>query len=106
MLDYAWCEINLKEKVQYLKQHAKQMDFHTFISNGKQQDSAVVFNHFQKLIKFLKDEGVIANGCTILCNTDGCAQQYRCGSAFYFLSALCYTHKLAISRAVGAPGHG
>ena len=30
------------------------MDFHTFISNGKQQDSAVVFNDFQKLLKFLK----------------------------------------------------
>ena len=37
----------------------KQMDFHAFmISNGKQQDSAVVFNHFQKLLKFLKDECV------------------------------------------------
>ena len=63
--------------VQYLKElqdgGGKQMDFHAFISNGKQQDSAVVFNHFQKVLKFLKDEGVIANGSTILCKTDGCA---------------------------------
>ena len=32
--------------------------------------------------------------------------QYWCGAAFYFLSFLSYTHKLSISRAVGAPGHG
>ena len=81
-------------------------DFHTFLSNGKQQDSAVVYNHFEKLLKFLKAEGVIKNGSTILCNTDGCSSQYRCGTAFYFLSALSYVHKVAISRAVGAPGHG
>ena len=66
----------------------------------------MVYNHFEKLLKFLKAEGVIKNGSTILCNTDGCSSQYRCGTAFYFLSALSYVHKVAISRAVGAPGHG
>jgi len=84
----------------------KQMDFHTFISNGKQQDAAVVHNHFDKLLKFFKSEGLLQEGSTIFCNTDGCSGQYRCGTAFYFLSSLSYTHKLAISRAVGAPGHG
>ena len=31
---------------------------------------------------------------------------YRCGTTFYDLGALSYMHKVAISRAVGAPGHG
>ena len=79
--------------VEYLKElkddGGKQMEFYTFISNGKQKDSAVVFNHFQKLLKYLKDEGVIAKRSTILCNIDAeCAQQYRCDSAFYILHAL------------------
>ena len=57
-------------------------DFHTFLSNGKQQDSAVVYNHFEKLLEFPTAEGVIRNVLTILCNTNGCSSQYRCGTAF------------------------
>ena len=30
----------------------------------------VVYNHFEKLLKFLKAEGVVRNGSTIVCNTD------------------------------------
>ena len=62
-----------------------QTGFHTFLSNGKQQDLVVVYNHFEKLLKFLKAEGVIRNGSTILCKTDDCSSQYICGIAFYFL---------------------
>ena len=83
-----------------------QTDFQTIVSNGKQQDSAVVYNHFEKLLKFLKAEGVVTNWSPILCNTDGCSSQYRCGTTFYDLSALSSMHKIAISRSVGAPGHG
>ena len=85
---------------------ANHTGFHMFLSNCMQQDSAVVYNHFEQLLKFLKAEGVVRNGSTILCNTDGCSSQCRCGTAFYFLSALSYMYKIAISRAVGAPGHG
>ena len=41
--------------------------------------------------------------CALFFNFAG---QYRCGTAFYFLSALSATHKVAISKAIGAPGHG
>ena len=41
-----------------------------------------------------------------LCIFFNLSGQYRCGTAFYFYSALSYTHKLAISKAIGAPGHG
>ena len=54
----------------------KEMSFHTYFSDGKQQDAAVVHNHMEKLIKFLKDEGVLKTGSTILCNTDGCSGEF------------------------------
>ena len=60
----------------------KQMDFHTFLSDGKQQDAAVVHNHSDKLIAFLKEEGVINNNSTILCNSDGCSGEYDFLSMF------------------------
>ena len=54
-------------------ENAREMSFHTYFSDGKQQDSAVVFNHMEKLIKFLKNEGMLKTGSRLLCNTDGCA---------------------------------
>ena len=32
----------------------------------------MVCNHFEKVLKFLKGEGVVRNESTILYNTDGC----------------------------------
>ena len=43
-----------------------QTDLEKFLSNGKQQDSTVVYNHFEKLLKFLKAEGVVRNGSLLL----------------------------------------
>ena len=65
-------------------QNAKEMSFHTFLADGKQQDSSVVYNHMEKLIKFLKSERVLRNGSTILCNTDGCSGELLI--AIYFKS--------------------
>ena len=56
--------------------NSRSTSFHTYFSEGKQQDSSVVFNHMQKLIKFLKKEGVLKTGSTILCNTDGCSGKF------------------------------
>lgn len=39
-------------------------------------------------------------------DTDGCAKQYRCGTALLFLSLLACTCNITIDRAIGAPGHG
>ena len=65
----------------------KTMEFHTYLSDGKQQDSAVVSNHTEKLISFLMDEGVLKAGGRLFCHTDGCGSQYRCGTAYY--STIC-----------------
>ena len=82
------------------------MEFHTYLSDGKQQDSAVVNNHMEKLIVFLRNENVLKPGGHIYCHSDGCASQYRCSTAYYFLSALAYKYKISISRIISASGHG
>ena len=84
----------------------KTMEFHTYLSDGRQQDSAVVNNHMEKLILFLMAEGVLKEGGRLLCHTDGCASQYRCGTAYYYLSSLAYRYRITIDRAISAPGHG
>jgi len=84
----------------------QQMQFHTFLSSNPQQDSAVVHQHSMKLFQHLKDNQLIKAGSTVLCNTDGCAAQYRCGTAFHFLSALACQFDVHISRAICCPGHG
>ena len=37
-------------------------EFYTYLSDGKQQDSAVVFNHMEKLILVLKEKGIMKDG--------------------------------------------
>ena len=85
---------------------AKQMDFHTYLSDGKIQNAAVVNLNMEKLILFLKEEGVLVDDSIIYCHSDGCAEQYRSGTAFYFLSTLALKYNITISRFIGCSGHG
>ena len=84
----------------------KIMEFHTYLSDGKQQDSAVVNDHMESLIQVLKKEKILKDGGVIMCTSDGCAAQYRCATAYQFLSSLAYKYKIAIDRFISAPGHG
>ena len=52
--------------------------FHSFLSDSKQQDSSTVDNHMEKLIKHLKETGVLEDGGRILGSSDGCAKQHKC----------------------------
>jgi hypothetical protein len=54
----------------------------------------------------LKEIGELCAGLTVWDDTDGCAKQYRCGTAIYLLSILASTYGVIIDRAIGAPGHG
>ena len=50
----------------------KRMEFHTYLSDGKTQDSSIVDNHMKKILVFLKERGILKNGSVIYCHTDGC----------------------------------
>ena len=43
---------------------------------------------------------------TILENTDGCAEQYRCASALYIMSVVYQCYSVIIDRGISAPRHG
>ena len=63
-------------------------DFFTHLSDTKQYYSSVVYNHMVKLIKYLMKEGITKKGSRLIESSDGCAAQYWCTTAFYFLSSI------------------
>ena len=82
------------------------MEFHTYLSDGKQQDSAVVNDHMERLIVFLIKEQILKEDGVIMCTSDGALSQYICATAYYFLSNLDYRYKITIDRVISSPGHG
>ena len=65
------------------------MEFHSYFSDGKQQDSSVVHNHtMTKLIEYLKVNKILGTNGTLLGTADGCAAQYRSGTTL----TICYLH--------------
>ena len=81
--------------------HAPVMEFFTFLSDSKVQDSSVVNYNMDKLIHYLKAQGVVMKaGDLFLTNSDGCAAQYRCSTAFFFLSSLAIRHDIQIDRSI------
>ena len=42
---------------------------------------------------------------TILENTGGCAEQYRCASTLYLMSVMSQNYPIIIDRGISAPGH-
>ena len=69
------------------------MEFHSYLSDRKLQDSSTVQNHMKHLVERLKSFAILKEGMTMNDVSDGCAAQYQSGSAFYFLSVLSYTEK-------------
>ena len=82
------------------------MEFHTYLSDGKQQDSAVVNDHMESLIVFLMKEHILKEDGVIMCTSDGAPSQYRCATDYYFLSTLAYKYKITIDRFISDPGRG
>ena len=77
------------------------------MSNDSYQDAATTTAHMSDLIQQLLMSNKIKKGkSTIMEDTDSCAKQYRCATAFYLLSRLAVQFDVVIDRAVGAPGHG
>ena len=87
-------------------QSIKIMEFHTYLSDGKKQDSAVVNDHMERLIVLLMKEHILKEDGVIMCTSDGDPSQYRCATDYYFLSTLAYKYKIKIDRFISAPSHG
>ena len=56
--------------------------FHSFLSDDSKQDTATNNAHRKRSIVLLKGKKLLtASFSTLWENTDGCTEQYRCGSA-------------------------
>ena len=83
------------------------LDFHSFLSDGKEQHASTVYNHMNQLIQKLQESGVLAKtGGRIMSSTDGCASQYRSATSIFWMAVLAYDYGLVIDRAISAASHG
>jgi hypothetical protein len=82
------------------------MEFHSHFSDNSKQDAATTHEHMDRLVNLLLQRGVLKCGGWILDHTDGCAKQYRCGTALYLLALLAVSYGIVVDWAIGAPGHG
>ena len=90
----------------FIKEGKILIEMHSHFSDSSRQDATNA--HMKVELQYLEDMGILKRDSTgtILDDTDGCAKQYRSGTALYLNSLLATTHGVIIDRAVGAPGHG
>ena len=66
-----------------------------------------MISHRKQLIQLLKERRVLTSSLsTIWENTYGCAEQYICASALYFMSVMLQCYSVIFYRGISAPGHG
>ena len=71
-------------------------DFHSYLSDGKTQHASTVYNHLDKLLAKLQNQGHLKVGGRVLCFTDGCASQYRSATSVYFMAFLSIKYQCAV----------
>jgi len=81
-------------------------EYHSFFSDDSKQDAVTTYSNMEKLFLKLFEQSAIKKGSTNFDNTDGCAKQYRCGTALFMLTVLAKYLDIIIDQAIGAPGHG
>ena len=79
-------------------------NFYSFLSDKKTQNAATTDNHMSRLFDKMKLDQVPIT--TFFETTDGCAGQYRCGTALWLLSSLSHRYNIIIDRTYDAPAHG
>ena len=82
------------------------MDFHSYLSDDRMQNSATVKWHMDHLIKLLLKNKQLKLGGRILATTDGCASQYRSGTSLYFQSVQAVEFNVILVRCYTEAGHG
>ena len=103
----------------YLKPKGKdayKTHFYSIISTEKEQDGRIVYANTKRVLKHIREQldgGADIEGMSlsqglieILDDSDGCAEQYRCGTALYMLHKLAAEEDVIYDRAIDAGGHG
>ena len=78
----------------------------TPFSYDRKQDDATTIAHSKHIIELLKQHNILSSELSTLWeNTDGCAEHYRCDTAFYLMSILSQAFSVIIDRGISAPRH-
>ena len=76
------------------------------MSDDTTQMASTFYFHMDILIQKLMDSKIISKGGRVLSQTDGCAKQYKCATAIYFMSLLETKNDIVVDRAISSIGHG
>ena len=83
-----------------------QLSYHCYLSDDKRQDARTTYINTVHMIKKLRSEGYLEKGTTLWEQMDGCAKQYRCGTALYLMSVISMMYDIKVNRMISAPSHG
>ena len=84
--------------------------FYSILSTEKTQDGRIVYTNTEMILKDLQKQ--LASGIEILLieeildGSDGCSEQYQCGTALYMLWKFSRGRDIIYDRAIDSPGHG
>ena len=87
---------------------------YTVLSTEKKQDGRIVYCNTEMVLKKIVEDlqkeedagATVVNIEMILDDTDGCSEQYRCGSALFMLWKFAKENNIVYDRAVDCAGHG
>ena len=85
-----------------------ELRFYSFLSTDKTQDGKVVYANIKLMLEHIKSDSMEGTEVRwkIIDDTDGCAVQYRCGTALWMLQKLSNEMNIVYDRGIDAEGHG
>ena len=85
-----------------------ELRFYSFLSTDKKQDGKVVYANIKLMLDHIKSDTIEGTEVRwkIIDDTDGCAVQYRCGTALWVLHKLSNEMNFVYDRGIDAEGHG
>ena len=81
-------------------------DFHSYLSDDKTQIASTVHCHMTKLVNFLRTKDLLPKGARLMGGTDGCAKQFRCSTAIFFMSWLAVVFGIIVDRDISTSAYG
>lgn len=88
---------------------AEVMDFHSYVSDDKQQDAHTTFLNTVEMVRKLRSdnpETLCSKESSLFELMDGCTSQCRCATSLFFMSLLAVQFKIIVNRMISASGHG
>jgi hypothetical protein len=76
------------------------LSYHSYISDNNRQDSRTTFANTDALVLYLLEQQKMMQQSTYYELMDGCAKQYRCANALFFMSVLASKYRIMVDRMI------